>query len=126
MKNIQSQLYDLFCLTHSKQNISKEQLCKLYQDLITEEYCEFITEKDPVAKHKELDDLLWVTIQYANAQGWDLEKGMDLLVQEYKSKFLDENGLINPIYREDGKLLKNKGFKKLDLNELSKCRLQGD
>ena len=126
MKNIQSQLYDLFCLTHDKQNMSKEQLCKLYQDLITEEYCEFITEKDLVAKHKELDDLLWVTIQYANAQGWDLNKSMSLLVQEYKSKFLDENGLINPIYREDGKLLKNKGFKKLDLNELSKCKLQGD
>ena len=123
MKNIQSQLYDLFCLTHGKQNMSKEQLCKLYQDLITEEYCEFITEKDPVAKHKELDDLLWVTIQYANAQGWDLNKSMSLLVQEYKSKFLDENGLINPIYREDGKLLKNKGFKKLDLNELAKCKL---
>lgn len=123
MKNIQSQLYDLFCLTHDKQNMSKEQLCKLYQDLITEEYCEFITEKDPVAKHKELDDLLWVTIQYANAQGWDLNKSMSLLVQEYKSKFLDENGLINPIYREDGKLLKNKGFKKLDLNELAKCKL---
>ena len=126
MKNIQSQLYDLFCLTHDKQNMSKEQLCKLYQDLITEEYCEFIIEKNPVAKHKELDDLIWVAIQYANAQGWDLNKSMSLLVQEYKSKFLDENGLINPIYREDGKLLKNKGFKKLDLNELAKCKLQGD
>ena len=126
MKNIQSQLYDLFCLTHDKQNMSKEQLCKLYQDLITEEYCEFITEKDINNKFKEALDIIWVVTQYANAQGWDLEKGMDLLVQEYKSKFLDENGLINPIYREDGKLLKNKGFKKLDLNELSKCKLQGD
>lgn len=122
MKDIQSQLSKLFNLTHANQKMSKEQLCKLYQDLITEEYCEFIVEKDPVAKQKELLDLLWVAIQYANAQGWDLDKSMSLLVQEYKSKFLDENGNIKPIYREDGKLLKNKGFKKLDLNELAKCK----
>lgn len=123
MKDIQSQLSKLFNLTHANQKMSKEQLCKLYQDLITEEYCEFITEKDITNKQKELCDLLWVAIQYANAQGWDLDKGMNLLVQEYKSKFLDENGNIHPIYREDGKLLKNKGFKKLDLNELAKCKL---
>lgn len=126
MKDIQSQLSKLFNLTHANQKMGKEQLCKLYQDLITEEYCEFITEKDITNKQKELCDLLWVAIQYANAQGWDLDKGMNLLVQEYKSKFLDENGDIHPIYREDGKLLKNKGFKKLDLNELAKCKLYGD
>lgn len=126
MKDIQSQLSKLFNLTHANQKMSKEQLCKLYQDLITEEYCEFIVEKDPVAKQKEICDVLWVVIQYANAQGWDLDKSMSLLVQEYKSKFLDENGNIHPIYREDGKLLKNKGFKKLDLNELAKCKLYGD
>lgn len=123
MKDIQSQLSKLFNLTHANQKMSKEQLCKLYQDLITEEYCEFITEKDITNKQKEICDLLWVAIQYANAQGWDLDKSMSLLVQEYKSKFLDENGDIHPIYREDGKLLKNKGFKKLDLNELAKCKL---
>lgn len=123
MKDIQSQLSKLFNLTHANQKMSKEQLCKLYQDLITEEYCEFIVEKDPNNKFKEGLDLIWVITQYANAQGWDLDKGMNLLVQEYKSKFLDENGNIHPIYREDGKLLKNKGFKKLDLNELAKCKL---
>lgn len=126
MKDIQSQLSKLFNLTHANQKMSKEQLCKLYQDLITEEYCEFIVEKDPNNKFKEGLDLIWVIIQYANAQGWDLDKGMNLLVQEYKSKFLDENGNIHPIYREDGKLLKNKGFKKLDLNELAKCKLYGE
>lgn len=126
MKDIQSQLSKLFNLTHANQKMSKEQLCKLYQDLITEEYCEFIVEKDPNNKFKEGLDLIWVITQYANAQGWDLEKGMNLLVQEYKSKFLDENGNIHPIYREDGKLLKNKGFKKLDLNELAKCKLHGE
>lgn len=126
MKDIQSQLSKLFNLTHANQKMSKEQLCKLYQDLITEEYCEFIVEKDPNNKFKEALDIVWVITQYANAQGWDLDKGMNLLVQEYKSKFLDENGNIHPIYREDGKLLKNKGFKKLDLNELAKCKLYGE
>ena len=124
MKELQQELRNLFNLTHASQNMSKEQLCKLYQDLITEEFCEFITEKDPVAKQKELMDLLWVAIQYANAQGWDLDKSMSLLVQEYRSKFYAEDGKFEPKYREDGKLLKNTGFKKLDLKELAKCQLQ--
>ena len=123
MKELQQELRNLFNLTHASQNMSKEQLCKLYQDLITEEYCEFITEKDPVAKQKEILDTLWVIIQYANAQGWDLDKSMSLLVQEYKSKFYTKDGKFEPKYREDGKLLKNTGFKKLDLQELAKCQL---
>lgn len=123
MKELQQELRNLFNLTHASQNMSKEQLCKLYQDLITEEYCEFITEKDPIAKQKELMDLLWVAIQYANAQGWDLDKSMSLLVQEYRSKFYTKDGKFEPKYREDGKLLKNTGFKKLDLQELAKCQL---
>lgn len=124
MKELQQELRNLFNLTHASQNMSKEQLCKLYRDLITEEYSEFIVEKDPVAKQKELCDLLWVAIQYANAQGWDLDKSMSLLVQEYRSKFYTKDGKFEPMYREDGKLLKNTGFKKLDLGELTKCQLQ--
>ena len=124
MKDLQQELRNLFNLTHASQNMSKEQLCKLYQDLITEEFCEFITEKDPVNKQKELCDVVWTIIQYANAQGWDLEKSMSLLVQEYRSKFYTEDGKFEPKYRKDGKLLKNTGFKKLDLGELAKCQLQ--
>ena len=43
---------------------------------------------------------------------------MKLLIEEYKSKFLDEKGNYSPIFRDDGKLLKNKGFKKLDPTKL--------
>lgn len=123
MKDLQQELRNLFNLTHASQNMSKEQLCKLYQDLITEEYSEFIVEKDPVAKQKEAADLCWVLIQYCNAQGWDLYKSMSLLIQEYRSKFYTKDGKFEPKYREDGKLLKNTGFKKLDLQELAKCQL---
>ena len=123
MKDLQQELRNLFNLTHASQNMSKEQLCKLYQDLITEEYSEFIVEKDPVAKQKEAADLCWVLIQYCNAQDWDLDKSMSLLVQEYGSKFYTKDGNFEPKYREDGKLLKNTGFKKLDLQELAKCQL---
>lgn len=115
MKAIQKELNKLFEITHSKQDIN---LVKLYQDLITEEFSEFITAKTEPEKCKELLDLLWVTIQYANAKGWDLDKGMKLLIEEYKSKFLDETGNYSPIFRDDGKLLKNKGFKKLDPTKL--------
>ena len=124
MKDLQQELRNLFNLTHASQNMSKDQLCKLYQDLITEEYYEFVAEDDPVNKQKELCDVIWTIIQYANAQGWDLEKSMSLLVQEYRSKFYTEDGKFEPKYREDGKLLKNTGFKKLDLKELAKCQLQ--
>ena len=53
-----------------------------------------------------------------------LDKSISLLVQEYRSKFYTEDGKFEPKYREDGKLLKNTGFKKLDLKELAKCQLQ--
>ena len=42
MKAIQQELNKLFEITHSKQDIN---LVKLYQDLITEEFSEFITAK---------------------------------------------------------------------------------
>ena len=80
MKTIQQELNKLFEITHSKQNIN---LVKLYQDLITEEFSEFITAKTEPEKCKELLDLLWVTIQYANAKGWNLDKGMKLLIEEF-------------------------------------------
>lgn len=118
MKDIQSQLSKLFNLTHANQKMSKEQLCKLYQDLITEEYCEFIVEKDPNNKFKEAMDVIWCVLQYCNAQGWDAHKGMEELIKEYKSKFYTKEGKFQPLYRTDGKLQKNTGFIKADFSKL--------
>ena len=52
---------------------------------------------------KELSDLVFVCYQFAAAFGLDLDKAMTLVFESNMSK-LDEQG--NPIFREDGKVLK--------------------
>lgn len=88
---------------------------ELYRKLINEEMQEFIVEPNGTPEQfKELCDLLWVIVQFANQMGYHLESGMQALVEEYRSKFYTELGLYQPLFREDGKLLKNTGFKKAD------------
>ena len=115
MKSVQMALGELLAVTEERMTDTKDG----YTKYIQEEFNEFIAEKDGTPEQaKELGDLLWVVIQKANKQGYNLGKILQMLVDEYSSKFYDENGEFNPIYREDGKLLKNKGFKKLDLTKI--------
>lgn len=116
MGNVQSVLNDLLVATHEKQNT--RDLRSLYIEWINEEHKELLAEKPSTPNDmKELCDLLWVCIQYANACGYDLEKGMNELVSEYSSKFYDSEGNYNPQFREDGKLLKGTGFKKANFEQ---------
>ena len=118
MKKIQEGLKEAFDLTHAK-NASTTDLKALYKRLITEEYNELMEESSGSPEDfKELCDLLWVSIQYANACGYDLSKGMGALAEEYGSKFYTKDGEFEALYREDGKLLKNTGFKKADFSKL--------
>ena len=88
---------------------------ELYRKLINEEMQEFIVEPNGTPEQfKELCDLLWVIVQFANQMGYHLESGMQALVEEYRSKFYTADGRYQPLFREDGKLLKNTGFKKAD------------
>lgn len=88
---------------------------ELYRKLINEEMQEFIVEPNGTPEQfKELCDLLWVIVQFANQMGYHLESGMQALVEEYRSKFYTVDGRYQPLFREDGKLLKNTGFKKAD------------
>ena len=88
---------------------------ELYRKLINEEMQEFIVEPNGTPEQfKELCDLLWVIVQFANQMGYHLESGMRALVEEYRSKFYTADGQYQPLFREDGKLLKNTGFKKAD------------
>ena len=64
---------------------------------------------------KELADLVYVCYQYAENMQWDLDGALDLVHQSNMSK-LDEDG--NPIYREDGKVLKGPNYKPPDLSDL--------
>lgn len=96
---------------------------ELYKSLCEEEYNEFkeaVIKEGEAEQFKELCDTLWVLIQYANCRGWDLSIGMKALIEEYTSKFYTSEGKYQPLYREDGKLLKNTGFKKADFRGLLK------
>lgn len=118
IRELQGMLSVFLGITHSKNHIERDRVQKLYREFITEEYNELLAEKPCTANDfKELCDLIWVCIQYANACGYDLEKGMNELVTEYSSKFYDSEGNYNPQFREDGKLLKGTGFKKANFDQ---------
>jgi|TARA_B100000959_G_scaffold185860_1_gene194351 predicted HAD superfamily Cof-like phosphohydrolase len=64
---------------------------------------------------KELADLVYVCFQYAENMGWDLDEAMNRVHLSNMSK-LDEEG--NPIYREDGKVLKGPNYEPPTLTDL--------
>lgn len=121
--NLQKELSNWFLKTHCRNDQVKDsQLYKdctiLYSNCIAEEFNEFVLEDvDTPNDMKELCDLIWVCVQYANACGYDLEAGMNELLKEYSSKFYDSDGNYNPQFREDGKLLKGTGFKKANFKQ---------
>ena len=94
------------------------------QRLIVEEFKEFIEAEGFLFMHgknhqehalKELADLVYVCYQYATNMGWFLDEALDRVHQSNLSK-LDEEG--NPIYREDGKVLKGPNYKPPTLEDL--------
>lgn len=119
IRNLQKELSNWFLKTHCRNDQGKDsQLSKLYIKCIAEEFKEFVQEDaDTPNDMKELCDLIWVCVQYANACGYDLEAGMNELLKEYSSKFYDSEGNYNPQFREDGKLLKGTGFKKANFEQ---------
>ena len=64
---------------------------------------------------KELADLVYVCYQYAENMGWNLDEAMHRVHESNMSK-LGEDG--NPIYREDGKVLKGPHYQPPDLSDL--------
>lgn len=62
------ELLRLFLQTHSKQKLDK--VAYVYERLIEEEFNEWMDEQENTPEDmKELCDLIWVCIQYANARG---------------------------------------------------------
>ena len=92
--------------------------------LIVEEFKEFLHAEGMLylssSEHKEnalkeLADLVYVCYQYAENMQWNLDEAMHRVHESNMSK-LDENG--NPIYREDGKVLKGPNYKPPNLEDL--------
>ena len=92
--------------------------------IIVEEFKEFLEAEGMLFMHgrnhqehalKELADLVYVCYQYATNMGWFLDEALNRVHESNMSK-LDEDG--NPIYREDGKVLKGPNYKPPDLSDL--------
>ena len=92
--------------------------------LIVEEFKEFLEAEGMLFMHgrnhqehalKELADLVYVCYQYAENMGWFLDEALNRVHESNMSK-LDDDG--NPIYREDGKVLKGPNYKPPDLSDL--------
>ena len=65
---------------------------------------------------KELADLVYVAYGYAVTFGWDLDEAVRRVHRSNMSKLDPETG--QPIYREDGKVLKSSAYKEPNLQDL--------
>ena len=92
---------------------------KLYSALITEEFGEWYSEwlygsQEP--QLKELADLVYVIYGYANANDWDLDEALQRVHANNVGRCVQPDGTVQR--REDGKILKNKDYPKVDLSDL--------
>jgi predicted HAD superfamily Cof-like phosphohydrolase len=96
----------------------------MQRTLIVEEFKEFLDAENQLLMGftinaadclKELADLVYVCYQYAENLGWDLDEALNRVHQSNLSK-LDDNG--EPIFREDGKVLKSSNYQPPNLSDL--------
>ena len=109
---------------YNLKNSSSKTTRNYQKNLIIEEFKEFLEAEGFLFMHgknhqehalKELADLVYVCYQYAENMGWFLDEALDRVHKSNLSK-LDEEG--NPIYREDGKVLKGPNYKPPTLEDL--------
>jgi predicted HAD superfamily Cof-like phosphohydrolase len=83
--------------------------------LLKEEYAEVLAATKAEDLLKELADLVYVTYGYAATFNWNLDEAVRRVHASNMSK-LDDEG--DPIYREDGKVLKGPNYQEPDLTDL--------
>jgi predicted HAD superfamily Cof-like phosphohydrolase len=86
-------------------------LSDLYKSLIDEEYEEFIEAFNTNDDAEQLDacfDMIWVIVAYAKTRGWDIDRAWDEGAKSNLFKIDNMSGRV--IRREDGKILKPKGW----------------
>jgi len=89
----------------------------LYEKLIAEEYDEWSKEVlDAHNELKELSDLVYVCYGYANAMGWDLDEAIRRVHANNVGRCLQPDGTVKR--RDDGKILKNPDYPKVELSDL--------
>ena len=105
--------------TASKQTPSKV----MSINLVWEEACEWYDEvldvegrHNPVAELKELADLIYVSYGRARDMGYDLQEAVARVHKNNMGRMKQPDGTIQ--FREDGKVMKNKDYPKVDLSDL--------
>ena len=89
----------------------------LYTQLVIEEFDEWLAEGSCVEDDlKELADLVYVVYGYANACGYDLDEAIRRIHANNLGRCVQPDGSI--LRREDGKIIKNKAYPKVDLSDL--------
>ena len=91
----------------------------LYSSLIKEEFEEWTEELQNDTHEeqlKELADLVYVVYGYAKARGWDLDEAIHRVHENNLGRCVQPDGTVKK--RDDGKILKNKDYPKVDLSDL--------
>lgn len=91
------------------------------RELIHEEYKELIGEwsdssSKPSNELKELGDLVYVAFNYARVKGYDLEEALKRIHKNNMGRMVQPDGTI--LRRDDGKIIKNKDYPKVNLEDL--------
>jgi predicted HAD superfamily Cof-like phosphohydrolase len=89
---------------------------ELYAQLIIEEYKEWLTSEDVMEEMKELTDLVYVIYGYALAKGFNLEEAVRRVHKNNLGRCIQPDGSVQR--RPDGKILKNKEYPKVQLEDL--------
>jgi predicted HAD superfamily Cof-like phosphohydrolase len=97
---------------------------ELYRRLIEEEYDELQDEiwefrngfGTPANELKEMADLIYVLYGYARVKGYNLDKAVERVHQNNMGRMYQPDGTI--LRRDDGKVLKNKDYPKVELGDL--------
>ena len=103
---------------YPKRSKSLDRQRQFRRKLIEEEYEEVmnaIDTKRPDDVLKELCDLVYVCIGFATTYGWAFDTAFNRIHKSNMSK-LDKEG--NPIYREDGKVIKSDCYQPPKLKDL--------
>ena len=112
--------------TLSRPTLPDVDLAELRLDLIQEEVDELaqaIIDQDIVEIADALTDILYVTYGAGHAFGIDLDTCFTEVHRSNMSK-LGIDG--KPIYRQDGKVLKGRGYTPPQLAKIIQARIQGD
>ena len=89
----------------------------LYSRLITEEYQEWLLDVQTDEEElKELADLVYVIYGYANAKGYNLDEALRRVHANNLGRCIQPDGSIHR--REDGKIIKNKDYPKVRLDDI--------